>query len=373
MGPLAGIRIVELPAIGPVPFCAMLLAQLGAEVLRLTRPGASDVGLAIDPRFDLMSQGRPSIAVDLKHPDGVAFVREAAAHADALIEGFRPGVMERLGLGPDVVQAGNPALVYGRMTGWGQEGPLSRTAGHDINYLALSGVLHAIGHAGERPAPPLNLVGDFGGGAMMLALGVVAGVLEARRTGTGRLVDAAIVDGASYLATVVHGLIAAGLWRDERGANILDSGAPYYDTYETRDGRHIAVGAIEPKFYRLLLDGLELDPAELPDQDDRSAWPQLRHRLASVFRTRTRDEWAAQFAQTDACVTPVLSMTEAAHHPHARARRAFVVEDGVTRPQVAPRLGSTSPSSETARRTLVRWGVAAEAIDRYVSSGALRE
>ncbi|MGH8875483.1 MAG: CaiB/BaiF CoA transferase family protein, partial [Acidimicrobiia bacterium] len=296
MGPLDGLRVVELAGMGPAPFCGMVLADLGADVVRVDRP-AGLTGRA-DPS-DVLNRGKRSLAVDLKHPEGVGVLLRLVGASDALIEGFRPGVTERLGLGPEVCLARNPRLVYGRMTGWGQEGPLAPAAGHDIDYIALAGALHPIGRPGERPVPPLNLVGDFGGGGMLLALGVLAALFEAHRTGQGQVVDAAMVDGAALLTAMVHGALHDGRWSDRRGANLLDGAAPFYDTYLTADGEALAVGALEPQFYAELLDRLGLDPAELPDQMDRSRWPELRERFAQLFMTRTRDEWAEVFAGSD--------------------------------------------------------------------------
>lgn len=332
-GPLSGIRVVELAGIGPGPFCGMVLADQGADVIRVDRPGGGG-GL---PMPDLTARGRRSIAVDLKRPEGRDVVLRLVGKADALIEGFRPGVAERLGLGPDDCLAVNRRLVYGRMTGWGQEGPLASAAGHDIDYIALAGALHAVGRAGERPVPPLNLVGDYGGGGMLLAFGMVAALLEAARTGTGQVVDAAMVDGTALLMTPIYELAGLGWWQDRRGANLLDGGAPFYDTYETADGRAVAVGPLEPQFYAELLAVLGLDPAALPAQHDVAAWPELRERLTAVFRTRTRDEWAAAFAGSDACVAPVLSLAEAPQHPHNLERATFLEVGGVLQPGPAPR------------------------------------
>jgi alpha-methylacyl-CoA racemase len=343
MGPLAGVRVVELAGIGPGPFCAMLLADLGADVLRVDRPAASRPGWPT-----VLARGRRSVAVDLKHPDGAGVVLDLVAAADALVEGFRPGVAERLGIGPDACLARNPRLVYGRVTGWGQQGPWRLAAGHDIDYVALAGALHPIGQAGGPPVPPLNLLGDFGGGGMLLALGVVAALLEAGRSGTGQVVDAAMVDGAALLTTQFHELLAAGLWREERGANLLDGGAPFYGVYETADGRHLAVGALEPQFWAELLRRLGLDAGDLPAQLDRDGWPLLRARLAALFRTRTRDEWSELLAGTDACVTPVLGLAEAPAHPHNRARGTFVDVGGVVQPAPAPRF-SRPASTPTGR------------------------
>jgi alpha-methylacyl-CoA racemase len=378
-GPLAGIRVVEMEGIGPAPFCAMMLSDMGADVLRVDRTEAADLGLAGDPRANLLARGRRSVAVDLKRPEGVGVVKRLAREADALIEGFRPGVMERLGLGPDECLALNPRLVYGRMTGWGQEGPMARAAGHDINYIALAGVLDAIGRRGAPPTPPLNLVGDFGGGGMYLAFGVACALLEARRSGRGQVVDAAMVDGAASLATGIFGLRADGLWRDERGANVLDSGAPWYDVYETRDGKHVAIGSIERKFYAELLRLTGLAGEALPAQHDRAGWAELRRRLAEVFRSRTRDEWSAIMEGSDVCFAPVLSMAEAPAHPHNRARGTFVEVDGVVQPAPAPRFSRSKPAIQgpPARRgehteaALGDWGFSTEEIAALRARGAI--
>lgn len=339
-GPLTGVRVIELAGIGPGPFAAMMLADLGADVVRVDRVGGGGFGAFPG---DLLNRNRRSVALDLKHPDGQELVRALVAGADALIEGFRPGVAERLGLGPRECLAANPRLVYGRMTGWGQDGPLARTAGHDIDYLALTGALHGVGRAGERPVPPMNLLGDFGGGGMMLALGVVAALHAVRGGAPGQVVDAAIVDGVSVLATQVHALRGLGLWQDPRGVNLLDGGAPFYDTYECADGRYVAVGALEPQFYAELvrLTGFPLDGDEAPDRDDPANWPALRAAWARLFRTRTRDEWAELLAGTDACVAPVLDWAEAPRHPHLAARDVFVAPEGVTQPAPAPRFSAT--------------------------------
>ncbi len=374
MGPLAGIRVLELAGIGPGPFCAMVLADLGADVLRVERPGG---GAPVD---ELLLRGRPAVAIDLTHPDGVAAVLDLADRADALLEGFRPGVTERLGVGPDAALARNPRLVYGRVTGWGRDGPLAHAAGHDIDYIALAGCLALLGRAGQPPAPPLNLVGDYAGGGLLLALGVVAALLEARRSGRGQVVDAAMVDGTALLMTLFHGLAAAGLWRRQREANLLDGGAPFYATYETADGRYVAVGALEPAFYAELLAGLGLadDPA-LAAQMDRARWPAARRRLAAAFRTRTRDEWCALFDGRDACVAPVLSLDEAAAHPHNRARGTFVEVAGVVQPAPAPRFSRTPCAAPSPPRRpsdpaepLAAWGLPASASARLRAAGALR-
>lgn len=380
MGPLAGVRIIEMAGIGPAPFCAMLLADLGAEVLRLDRTEPSGLGIGMAPRFDLLNRGRRSLAIDLKRPDGSAAALRLIGRADALIEGFRPGVMERLGLGPDDCFSGNPRLVYGRMTGWGQDGPLAKTAGHDINYIALSGALHAIGREGQAPVPPLNLVGDFGGGAAYLALGVVAALFEARQSGQGQVVDASMVEGSASLMTMFFGLRAADLWQDARGVNAIDTGAPYYDTYETKDGRWVAVGAIEPKFYAALLERMGLGGADLPAQDDRTRWPDLKRRFAEVFRAKTRDEWCGIMEGSDACFAPVLSLAEVRGHPHNRARSSFSERDGIVQPAPAPRFSRTqaeagaSPPHAGAhsKAALADWGFAPEEVADLIESGAVR-
>jgi alpha-methylacyl-CoA racemase len=342
MGPLAGYRIVEMAGIGPAPFAAMLLADMGAEVIRVDRRDAADLGLpGREVKFEVLHRGRRSIAVDVKAEAGREVVKRLAAKADAIVEGFRPGVMERLGLGPDMLLTLNPKLVFGRMTGFGQDGPLASAAGHDIDYIALAGVLHAIGRKGEAPVPPLNLVGDFGGGGMFLAFGVVCALLEAQRSGEGQVVDAAMVDGAATLMALMFGLHAQGAWKDERGVNVLDTGAPWYDTYATKDGKWLAVGAIEKRFYEAFVQRLGLNMGELPRQHDRSGWPELRRRFAKAVAGRTRDEWERIFAGSDACVAPVLSLAEVARHPHNATRGTFVVRDGVLQPAPAPRFSRT--------------------------------
>jgi alpha-methylacyl-CoA racemase len=342
--PLDGVRVVELAGIGPVPFAGMLLADLGADVVRVDRPAAVAAVDPARPSQDPMARGKRSVGVDLKHPDGVAVVLRLVAEADVLVEGFRPGVTERLGVGPEPCLAANPRLVYGRMTGWGQDGPLAQDAGHDIDYLAVAGVLAHVGRAGAPPTPPINLVADFGGGANLLVVGVLAALFDAARTGAGTVVDAAMVDGAALLMAPFFAARASGFWRDERGTNMLDSGAYFYDAYECADGRHVAVGAIEPQFHAALLTGLGLDGAgDLPDQMDREAWPAMKERLAAIFRTRTRDEWVEAFAGTDACVAPVLTMGESAAHPHVRARGSVVESGGVPQPAPAPRVGGALP------------------------------
>jgi alpha-methylacyl-CoA racemase len=341
-GPLAGTKVIELASIGPGPFAAMMLADLGADVIRVDRlPGSP--GPPGTAHLDVSNRGRRSIAVDLKHDQGRATVLRLVEQADALLEGFRPGVTERLGLGPEDCWAVNPRLVYGRMTGWGQDGPNAELVGHDIDYIALSGVLHAIGRAGERPVPPLNLVGDFGGGGMFLAFGVVCGLLEAGRSGRGQVVDAAMVDGAAVLSTMFWALRAMGAHSDVRGTNLLDTGAHFYEVYETADGRHVAVGAIEPQFYAELcrLTGFEADRPDAPPYLDRTSWPERKEAMARLFRTRTRAEWCDLLERSDACVAPVLSFAEAPGHPHLRARGTFVEVDGVVQPAPAPRFSRT--------------------------------
>ncbi len=344
-GPLTGVRVVELAGIGPVPHAAMILADLGADVVRVERPGG---GTTVGPRrTDLLTRGRPSVALDLKDPGSVTMVLDLVERADVLLEGMRPGVAERLGLGPDECHDRNPALVYGRMTGWGQDGPLADRAGHDINYLALSGVLHGLGRAGGPPQFPQNLLGDFGGGSTYLVIGVLAALLEARGSGVGQVVDAAVIDGVAHLGTMLAGLLAGGLQTERRGTNLLDSGAPFYGVYETSDGEHMAVGALEPQFYAALLDGLELT-VDVPDRDDPAQWPRLRALLAERFSQRTQQEWTARFATTDACVTPVLPMSAAASHPHLVGRGTYVERDGVVQPAPAPRFSRTAAWLSTA-------------------------
>ncbi|MBB3051126.1 alpha-methylacyl-CoA racemase [Prauserella isguenensis] len=341
-GPLSGLKVVELPAIGPVPHAGMILADLGADVVRVERPsGALDIH---GGKSDHLMRGKRSVTADLKSAAGTRFVLDLAGKADVLLEGFRPGVAERLGVGPDECGGVNPRLVYGRMTGWGQDGPMATQAGHDINYISLTGSLHAIGRAEEPPAPPLNLVGDYGGGSMFLLAGVLSALWERERSGSGQVVDAAMVDGASVLAQMLWSLRGIGAWSSERAGNLLDSGAPFYDTYVCSDGRYVAVGALEAQFYAQLIDGLGLADEELPDQNDRSGWPTLRARFTQVFASRTRDEWAAVFDGTDACVTPVLTWDEVADHPHVAARGTFVEIDGVVQPAPAPRFSRTEPA-----------------------------
>jgi alpha-methylacyl-CoA racemase len=341
MGPLAGITVIEIAGIGPGPFCGMLLADMGADVIRIDRAGAVQGGDPERPPADLLARGRRSVGVDLKKPEGVEVVLSLVERADALFEGFRPGVAERLGIGPDACLDRNPRLVYGRMTGWGQDGPYAPAAGHDINYIALAGALEPIGRRGQPPVPPLNLVGDFGGGGMYLAFGIACGIVEAQRSGRGQVIDAAMVDGAASLMTMFHSLRAVGIWNDERGTNMLDSGAHYYDVYETADGRYVSVGSIEPQFYAELLRLTGLEGEDLPRQQDRTHWPEMKERLAAVFRSRTRDEWCEVMEGTDVCFAPVLSIPEAVEHPHNVARGTFVEVADIVQPGPAPRFSRT--------------------------------
>ncbi len=388
-GPLAGVRVVELAGIGPGPFAAMLLADLGADVVRVDRPApalGTDLGadvVRVDRPApvlgtDLLNRGKRSIVVDLKHPEGAEVVLALAERATILIEGWRPGVAERLGVGPEPALARNPALVYGRMTGWGQHGPLAHTAGHDIDYIAIAGALHPIGPAQGSPQIPLNLVGDFGGGALYLVVGCLAALHVARTTGRGQVVDAAIVDGTAHLTTLFSGLLAAGAWHPQRGRNLLDGGAPFYGVYATADGGHMAVGALEPQFYAEFVRLLGLAEADLPAQLDTDGWPQLRACFAEVFATRTRAEWTGHFEGSDACVAPVLSLAEARHHPHLAERATFADAFGVSQPAVAPRLSATPgaiagppPASGAHTEAVLKdWGLHAE-LPRWLESGAV--
>jgi alpha-methylacyl-CoA racemase len=340
MGPLNGVRVIELASLAPAPFGCMILADLGADVLRVDR--AERCGPQARVPTDPLSRGRRSIGLNLKDQAATDLLLRLTEGADVLVEGFRPGVAERLGFGPEVCAARNPRLIFARMTGWGQDGPLAPTAGHDIDYIAISGALGPIGRAGERPVPPLNLVGDFGGGGMLLAMGILAALVERGTSGTGQVIDAAMVDGSALLTSFLYGMLAAGGWQDRRGSNLLDGGAPFYDTYVCADGGCVAVGALEPQFYAALLAGLGLTDAGLPAQHDRAGWPVLRERFAAAFASRTRDAWAQVFAGTDACVSPVLSLTEAPVHPHAAARGAFVEVGGVVQPAPAPRFSRSA-------------------------------
>jgi alpha-methylacyl-CoA racemase len=378
MGPLDGIRIIEIAGIGPGPFAGMVLSDLGAEILRIDRtqsvkykpPAAS---------LDFLARNRRSVGIDLKHPDGVAAVLRLVERADGLYEGFRPGVMERLGLGPDVCLERNPRLVYGRMTGWGQDGPLANAAGHDINYIALAGTLHPIGRADGPPLPPLNLVGDFGGGGMLLAVGMLAAFVEQSRSGKGQVVDAAMVDGAALLNTMMYSLRRIGMWIDERGKNLLDTGAHFYDVYETKDGKYVSLGSIEPQFYADLLRLSGLEGEELPAQMDRAKWPEMKQRVAKIIATRSRDEWCEIMEGSDVCFAPVLSMAEAPAHPHNRARGTFIEVAGEVQPGPAPRFSRTPneirrPPSDPGQHTdeaLAEWGFTDEEIAKLREATAI--
>lgn len=376
MGPLAGLRVVEFAGLGPGPFAAMVLADMGADIVRVDRVGAA---AALGLKYDVLNRGRRSIALDLKRPEAVEAALRLVERADALIEGFRPGVMERLGLGPDICLARNPRLAYGRITGWGQAGPLAHAAGHDINYIALSGALHAIGTEEGGPAVPLNLIGDFGGGGMLLAFGLVCAVLEARDSGKGQVVDAAMTDGAAALMAMIYGMAGNGQWTDRRQGNLLDGGAPFYGTYRCADGKWVAVGALEPQFYALLLDALDLADPAFRTQSDRSMWPKLRTALADAFARRTRQEWCEALQGSDACFAPVLDLTEAPPHPHNASRGTFVERDGVVQPAPAPRFSRTAAElrgppprpGEHGSQILAEHGFGSAEIQALQASGAL--
>lgn len=379
MGVLSGYKVVEFAGIGPAPMCAMLLSDMGAEVLRIDRAEDANLGIPTEAKYGVLNRGRRSVAIDLKKKEGAEVALKLIEKADALIEGFRPGVMERLGLGPDVCLARNPRLVFGRMTGWGQDGPLAHAAGHDINYIALTGALHSIGRKGQAPVPPLNLVGDFGGGGVYLALGVVAGILETQKSGKGQVIDVAMTDGASSLMAAIYGLRAAGRWTDERGENILDTGSHYYDVYETSDKKYVSIGSIEPKFYADLLRLSGLQHEELPRQQDRQAWPALKERVAKIFKTKTREEWCTIMEGSDVCFAPVLNMQEAPNHPHNRQRGTFVEIDGVIQPAPAPRFART-PSAiqrppavpgEHTDEALRDWGLSAAELKQLHGNGTI--
>jgi alpha-methylacyl-CoA racemase len=378
MGPLSGIRIIELSGIGPGPFCGMMLADMGAEVIRIDRPGGNP---SSEGGHDILFRNRRAVAVNLKHPDGVKTVLKLCEKADAIFEGYRPGVAERLGVGPAQCMAANPKLVYGRMTGWGQTGPLAQSAGHDINYIALTGALHAIGRRGEKPLPPLNLVGDFGGGGMLLAFGMVCALLEAQRSGKGQVVDAAMVDGAAALMAMFYGLKANGLYNGQRGANLLDTGAHFYDVYETKDGKHVSIGSIEPQFYALLCQKANLPADPFAAQFNMAQWPQMKEKIAEIFKQKTRAEWCELMEGTDVCFAPVLDMGEAPKHQHALARQAFHEVKGVTHPAPAPRFSRTATHSNVprpmtkvgtdTRAVLADFGFAAPEIDTLLQAGAI--
>ena len=379
MGPLKGLKVIEIAGIGPGPFCATVLADMGAEVIRVDRPQAAAAAEPSKPPPDPLLRNRRSIAIDLKHPDGVETLLGLVEHADALIEGFRPGVMERLGVGPDVCLERNPRLVFGRMTGFGQEGPLAGAAGHDINYIALGGALEGIGRRGGPPVPPLNLIGDFGGGGMLLAFGVVAAIVERDRSGPGQVVDAAMVDGAALLMSMSWGMRHTGVLSEERGTNLLDTGAHFYDVYQTADGKYVSIGSIEPQFYAELLECSGLGGQDLSPQMDRAKWPEMKERVAAVFKTKTRDEWCKIMEGTDVCFAPVLSLAEAPEHPHNKLRKTFIDVAGVKQPAPAPRFSRTPadppvPGAHPGQHTtdvLADWGFGSERITELLGVKAV--
>lgn len=377
MGPLKGVRLVEFAGIGPGPFCAMMLSDMGADIIRVDRkPASPDMGGA---KFNLLNRGRPSIGLDLKTPEGKEAALKLIDQADGLFEGFRPNVMERLGLGPDLCLERNPKLVFGRMTGWGQDGPLAPVAGHDINYISLTGALHAIGPPDGKPTPPLNLIGDFGGGGMLLAFGMVCALFETQQSGKGQVVDAAMVDGTAALMASVYGSWNAGGWKDQRGSNMLDGGAHFYDAYETADGKYISIGAIEPQFYALLLKHAEISDPDFQAQMDRSKWPAFKETLTTLFKTKTRDEWCDIMLGTDICFAPVLTLEEAVKYPHNVERKTFVELDGVIHQAPAPRFSRTPPEiqgpppaqGEQTEPALKDWGFSSEDIDALRTAGAI--
>jgi alpha-methylacyl-CoA racemase len=380
VGPLSGIKILEFAGIGPGPFAAMMLSDMGADVLRLDRAGAVQDPIPDEPGSDILNRGRRSVALDLKHPEGIATALRLIEGADALLEGFRPGVMERLGLGPDVCFERNPRLVYGRMTGWGQEGPMAHAAGHDINYIALCGSLEPLGRKGEKPTAPLNLVGDFGGGGMLLAFGVACALVERAASGKGQVVDAAMVDGAASLMTMIHGMRQLGFWRDERGTNLLDTGAHFYDTFETADGKYVSIGSIEPQFYAELLEKTGLSGEDLPKQMDREQWPAMKTRMEAIFKSKTREQWCEIMEGSDVCFAPVLSMEEAPRHPHIAARNTFVTVAGKLQPAPSPRFSRTEaeiqrPPPQPGQHTdesLTDWGLDAEEVRKLRDASAVR-
>lgn len=380
MGPLSGIKIIELAGIGPGPFCAMMLADMGADVIRVDRAQNVVGGDPASPPADVLNRGRRSVGLDLKQPEGVETLLKLVEEADALIEGFRPGVAERLGVGPDVCLARNPRLVFGRMTGWGQDGPYAQMAGHDINYISLAGALEPLGRAGEKPMPPINLIGDFGGGGMLLAFGVATALVEAQRSGQGQVVDAAMVDGAAVLMTMIHAFRAMGIWEDTRGNNLLDTGAYYYEVYETKDHKFVSIGSLERQFYAVLLEKLGLtDDESIPHPQDKAQWPAMKERFTEIFLTKSRDEWCEIFEGSDACFAPVLSMTEAPQHPHNQHRGTFVERNGVVQPAPAPRFSRTAaeiqrPPAFPGQHTdevLGDWGFDGDEIAKLRASGAI--
>lgn len=381
MGPLNGVKVIEIAGLGAAPFGVMCMADMGAEVIRIDRANGGGTQLS-DPSKDLLNRGRRSVALDLKHPEAIEVVLSLCESADVIVEGFRPGVMERLGLGPDVCMGRNEKLIYARMTGWGQDGPLAGAAGHDINYVALSGALHTFGRAGDIPVPPVNVVGDFGGGGLLMAYGVVCALLEAGRSGKGQVVDAAMIDGAALFTTMMHGMMASGVWRDERGVNFIDTGAHFYDVFETKDGKYLSLGAIEPQFYAEMLDLLGLaDDADFQQQMNPAKWSELKEKIATRVGQRTRAEWSETMEGSDACAAGVLSLTEAPAHPHNVARETFVEVAGITQPAPAPRFSRTTPTinapppnpGQHTSEALADWGVEDELIRRLIASGAATE
>ncbi len=378
-GPLTGIKVLELAGIGPGPFCCMMLADMGADVVRIDRADRARGGDPEKPPLDVLGRGRRSVAIDLKQPEGVETVLKLVEQVDVLVEGFRPGVTERLGLGPDVCAERNPRLVYGRMTGWGQEGPMAKAAGHDINYIALAGALEPIGRKGQPPTPPLNLVGDFGGGGMLLAFGIASALVERGMSGKGQVVDAAMVDGAATLMGMFYGMTAMGVWNEERGTNLLDTGSHFYDVYETADGKYISIGSIESQFYAELIEKTGLAGEELPHQMDQSQWPAFKERFEALFKQKTRDEWCEIMEGSDICFAPVLSMTEAAQHPHNVHRETFVTRQGLLQPSPSPRFGRSKPQldrppshpGQHSDEVLESYGFSAEEIERLKNSKAV--
>ncbi|PCH53096.1 MAG: carnitine dehydratase [Cellvibrionales bacterium] len=380
-GPLTGYKVIELAGIGPAPMCAMMLSDMGAEVVRVDRLSDAKLGIAMPKKYNFLGRGRRSIAVDLKNPDGIDALLKLIDGADVVLEGFRPGVMERLGMGPDICLERNPKLIYARVTGWGQEGPLSKCAGHDLNYIALSGALHAIGRSNdEPPTPPLNLVGDFGGGTMFVLTGILAALLEAKSSGQGQVVDAGMVDGALSLMTSIYGMFEGGVQNDERAANILDSGSHFYNTYETKDGRYVSIGSIETKFYDELLEKMQIDPDSMAPQMERESWPSMKEKLKELFLTKSRDEWCAIMDNTDICFAPVLTLAEAPDYPHNKERDAFVDVEGVMHPAPAPRFSRTpssikGPAPKTGIHTeevLSDWGISSDEISTLKAGGAIK-
>ena len=376
MGPLHGVKVIEGGGIGPGPFCGMMLSDMGAEIVRIERKGQFALS---EPKFDVPMRNRRSMEIDLRKQEGVDTLLKLVEQADALQEGFRPGVMEKLGLGPDVCLKRNPRLVYGRMTGWGQEGPLAKAAGHDINYISLSGALHTIGRKGERPIPPLNLVGDYGGGGMMLAFGIVCALYEAQKSGKGQVVDAAMIDGSAALMGIFYGLKASGFWTDDRGTNLLDGAAHFYDTYETADGKYVSIGSIEPQFYALLLKHTGIDDPDYQNQLDQTKWPAFKERLTEIFKSKTRDEWCRIMEGTDVCFAPVLSLDEAKDHPQNQTRNTFIELEGVLQPAPAPRFSRTTPETpksppkvgEHTEAVLTDFGFDADDIEALKTAGAI--